>query len=89
MSAIPKRVDCFTKFYNEIFDRGYSKQPLLLGQSQGGLIMLSWLVKNPTKLKAFAGIYSVLNLRSWPMTPNLSTTLADVEMDQDTFFKKG
>lgn len=72
-----------------MFDRGYSKQPVLLGQSRGGLIMLSWLVKNPTKLKAFVGIYPVLNLRSWPMTPNLSTTLADVEMDQDTFFKKG
>ncbi len=50
-------------------------------------MMLSWAVKNPKKLKAFAGIYPVLNLRSWPVTRNLSATLVDFEMDQDTFFK--
>ena len=83
----PKSVDRFTKFYNEMVDRGYSKKPVLLGQSRGGLMMLSRAVKNPTKVKAFAGIYPVLNLRSWPMTRNLSSTLADFEMDQDTFLK--
>ena len=81
----PKSVDRFTNFYNEMVDRGYSKQPVLLGQSRGGLMMLSWSVKNPKKVKAFAGIYPVLNLRSWPMKRNLSHTLADFEMDQDTF----
>ena len=83
----PKSVGRFTKFYNEMVDRGYSKKPILLGQSRGGLMMLSWAVKNPKKVKAFAGIYPVLNLRSWPMTRNLSSTLADFEMDQDTFLK--
>jgi predicted esterase len=83
----PKSVVRFTKFYKEMVDRGYSKQPVLLGQSRGGLMMLSWAVKNPKKLKAFAGIYPVLNLRSWPVTRNLSATLVDFEMDQDTFFK--
>jgi len=83
----PKSVGRFTKFYNEMVDRGYSKKPILLGQSRGGLMMLSWAVKNPNKVKAFAGIYPVLNLRSWPMTRNLSSTLADFEMDQGTFLK--
>ena len=83
----PKSVGRFTKFYNEMVDRGYSKKPILLGQSRGGLMMLSWAVKNPNKVKAFAGIYPVLNLKSWPMTRNLSSTLADFEMDQDTFLK--
>ena len=83
----PKSVGHFTKFYNEMVDRGYSKKPILLGQSRGGLMMLSWAVKNPTKVKAFAGIYPVLNLRSWPMTRRLSSTIADFEMDQDTFLK--
>ena len=83
----PKSVGRFTKFYNEMVDRGYSKKPILLGQSRGGLMMLSWAVKNPNKVKAFAGIYPVLNLRSWPMTRNLSSTLVDFELDQDTFFK--
>jgi predicted esterase len=80
-------VDRFTKFYNEMGDRGYSKKPILLGQSRGGLMLLSWAVKNPKKVKAFAGIYPVLNLRSWPLTRNLSSTLADFEMDRDTFLK--
>jgi len=83
----PKSVDRFTKFYNEMGDRGYSKKPILLGQSRGGLMLLSWAVKNPKKVKAFAGIYPVLNLRSWPLTRNLSSTLADFEMDRDTFLK--
>lgn len=83
----PKSVDRFTKFYKEMVDRGYSKQPVLLGQSRGGLMMLSWAVQNPIKVKAFAGIYPVLNLRSWPITRNLITTLADFEIDQDTFLK--
>jgi predicted esterase len=83
----PKSVDRFTNFYMEMVDRGYSKQPILLGQSRGGFMMLSWAVKNPKKVKAFAGIYPVLNLRSWPITRNLSTTLADFEIDQDTFLK--
>ena len=83
----PKSVDRFTKFYKEMVDRGYSKQPVLLGQSRGGLMMLSWAVLNPIKVKAFAGIYPVLNLRSWPITRNLITTLADFEIDQDTFLK--
>ena len=83
----PKSVDRLTKFYKEMVDRGYSKQPVLLGQSRGGLMMLSWAVLNPIKVKAFAGIYPVLNLRSWPITRNLITTLADFEIDQDTFLK--
>jgi alpha-beta hydrolase superfamily lysophospholipase len=83
----PKSVDRFTNFYNKMVDRGYSKQPVLLGQSRGGLMMLSWAIKNPKKLRAFAGIYPVLNLRSWPMKRNLSSTLVDFSMDQDTFFK--
>ena len=83
----PKSVDRFTNFYMEMVDRGYSKQPVLLGQSRGGFMMLSWAVLNPIKVKAFAGIYPVLNLRSWPITRNLITTLADFEIDQDTFLK--
>lgn len=31
----PKSVEVFTKFYHEIVRRGYSKKPVLLGQSRG------------------------------------------------------
>ena len=83
----PKSVDRFTNFYKEMVHRGYSQKPVLLGQSRGGLMMLSWAVKNPNKLAAYAGVYPVLNLESWPTKRNLSTTLKDFGMDQDTFLK--
>ena len=79
----PKSVEVFTKFYHEMVRRGYSKKPVLLGQSRGGLMMLSWAVRNPKRVGGFAGIYPVLNLRSWPMKRNLGPTLADFGMDQD------
>lgn len=81
----PKSVEVFTKFYYEMVRRGYSKKPVLLGQSRGGLMMLSWAVRNPKRVGGFAGIYPVLNLRSWPMKRNLGPTLADFGMDQDAF----
>ena len=49
--------------------------------------MLSWAVGNPTRVGGFAGIYPVLNLRSWPMKRNLGSTLADFGMDRDAFSK--
>ena len=55
----PKSVEVFTKFYHEMISRGYSKKPVLLGQSRGGLMMLSWAVKNPNRVGGFAGIYPV------------------------------
>ena len=83
----PASVKVFTNFYNEMVKRGYSKKPVLLGQSRGGLMMLSWAVRNPTKVGGFAGIYPVLNLRSWPMKRNLGATLKDFGMDMDAFSK--
>ena len=47
--------------------------------------MLSWAVRNPKRLGGFAGIYPVLNLRSWPMKRNLGPTLTDFGMDRDAF----
>ena len=47
--------------------------------------MLSWAVKNPNKLAAYAGIYPVQNLRSWPMKRSLVATLRDFEVDEKTF----
>ena len=81
----PKSVEVFTKFYHEMVRRGYSEKPILLGQSRGGLMMLSWAVRNPNRVGGFAGIYPVLNLRSWPMKRNLGPTLTDFGMDQDAF----
>ena len=46
--------------------RGYSTKPVLLGRSRGGLQLLSWAADNPSKVAAFAGIYPVCNLASYP-----------------------
>jgi len=84
----PASISRFSDFYNEMVSKGYSQKPVLLGQSRGGLMMLSWAVRNPTKLSAYAGIYPVQNLRSWPMKWNLGVTLRDFEMDEKTFIQR-
>lgn len=57
----------FSGLYQELTDqRGYSHRPVLLGRSRGGLMMLAWAAANPDKVGAFAGIYPVCNLGSYP-----------------------
>lgn len=83
----PASIARFTDFYNEMGRRGFSRKPVLLGQSRGGLMMLSWAVRNPEKLSAFAGIYPVQNLRSWPMKRSLKQTLRDFGVDEKQFLQ--
>lgn len=57
----------FTAFYTELVKkRGFSTRPVLLGRSRGGLQTLSWAADHPTMVAAFAGIYPVCNLESYP-----------------------
>ena len=57
----------FTALHTELTRaRGYSAKPLLLGRSRGGLMLLAWAAENPEKVGAFAGIYPVVNLTSYP-----------------------
>lgn len=57
----------FTALYRELIGpRGFAKKPVLLGRSRGGLMALSWAAENPDKVAAFAGIYPVCNLASYP-----------------------
>jgi predicted esterase len=67
----------FTAFYNEMVKRGYSRKPLLLGQSRGGLMMLAWAMRNPEKLAGLAGIYPVCSLTSWPLKNSKDAVLKD------------
>jgi pimeloyl-ACP methyl ester carboxylesterase len=62
--------------------RGWSAKPILLGQSRGGLMMLAWATRNPGKLRAFVGIYPVLNLASWPLKNSKAATLADFGLSE-------
>ena len=72
----------FTRFYEAMVQRGWSRKPILLGQSRGGLMMLAWGMRNPDKVRAFVGIYPVCNLASWPLTRSKDATLADFAMTE-------
>jgi pimeloyl-ACP methyl ester carboxylesterase len=56
---------------------------VLLGRSRGGLMTLSWAAENPDKVAAFAGIYPVCNLVSYPglakAAPAYGLTAAQLE----------
>ena len=57
----------FTALYNDLTGvRGYSRKPVLLGRSRGGLMTLAWAASNPEKVGGFAGIYPVCDLASYP-----------------------
>lgn len=55
----------FTKLYERLVARGYSRKPVLLGRSRGGLMTLAWAAENPRRVAAWAGIYPVTNLVSY------------------------
>lgn len=46
--------------------RGFAKKAILLGRSRGGLMTLAWGADRPERVAAFAGIYPVCDLRSYP-----------------------
>lgn len=56
----------FDALYAAMTAKGYSQKPVLLGRSRGGLMTLSWAAANPDKVGAFAGIYPVCDLASYP-----------------------
>ncbi len=72
----------FVAFHQEMVRRGYSPQPILLGQSRGGLMMLSFAAEHPDKLRSFVGIYPVCNLSSWPLKNSKLATLADYGLSE-------
>ncbi len=57
----------FTALYEEMTARrGHSRKPVLIGRSRGGLMALTWAAENPDKVAAFAGIYPVCNITTYP-----------------------
>ncbi len=46
--------------------RGYSTKPVLIGRSRGGLMTLAWAAEHPEQIAAFAGVYPVCNILSYP-----------------------
>lgn len=47
-------------------ERDFSKKPVLLARSRGGLMLYSWAVQNAQSVAAVAGIYPVCSIASYP-----------------------
>ncbi len=63
----PDGQQLFSALYRELTtNRGFARQPVLLGRSRGGLMALGWAIENPDQVGGFAGIYPVCNLASYP-----------------------
>jgi len=84
----PESSGKFTGFYDAMVAKGYSAKPVLLGQSRGGLMMLCWAFRNPDKVQAFAGIYPVCNIASWPLQNSKPSVLADYGLSEEAILKQ-
>lgn len=63
----PAGREAFTALHAELTGRrGYSRRPVLLGRSRGGLQLLNWAADHAENVAAFAGIYPVCDLASYP-----------------------
>lgn len=62
----PEGRAAFQKLYEHMVEQGYSKKPVLIGRSRGGLMHYNWAVEHPESVGGIAGIYPVCNLESWP-----------------------
>lgn len=49
-----------------VFQRGLARRPVLLARSRGGLMTLAWAAGRVDRVAAWAGIYPVCDVRSYP-----------------------
>lgn len=67
----PKSHLVFDALYRELTEhRGFGEKPCLLGRSRGGLAVSSWAIAHPNIIAGIAGIYPVLDFRSYPGITN-------------------
>jgi len=74
----------YTALHRELSERrGMAPKAVLLGRSRGGLMTLCWAAENPEKVAAFAGIFPVCDLASWPglakAAPSYGMTPAELQ----------
>lgn len=64
----PDGVKIYTAFYKLVVEKFHlSKQPCLLAQSRGGLMLYNWAAEHADSVRCIAGIYPVTDLRTWPL----------------------
>ncbi len=63
----PAGQEIYTRFHDYLVSgRHFSKKPVLLARSRGGLMLYNWATTHPEQVAAVAGIYPVCNLASYP-----------------------
>ena len=62
----PAGVKAAEALHAEMVRRGYSKKPVLLGRSRGGLWASAWAIAHPEFTAGLAGIYPVYDWRTYP-----------------------
>lgn len=63
----PLVLNHFDRLYQEMTKkRGFSKKPVCLGRSRGGLWVSSWAISNPSRIAGIAGIYPVYDFTTYP-----------------------
>ena len=73
----------FHEFYQAMIAKAYASRPILLAKSRGALMLLAWAFRHPQHVAAFAGIYPVCNLLSWPLRNKPNPVLEDYAMSRD------
>ena len=63
----PETMERWEKLYEELTgQRGFSKRPVLLGMSRGGLYVYNWAAAHPDKVGLIYGDAPVCDVKSWP-----------------------
>ncbi len=63
----PRCVRALNSLYDHLVQhRGFSKRPVVVGRSRGGLWVCQWAAANPQRVAGLAGIYPVFDLTNYP-----------------------
>ncbi|MBP6602378.1 MAG: sulfatase-like hydrolase/transferase [Verrucomicrobiales bacterium] len=62
----PHAIPFFEALYEKMVADGFSKRPVLLGRSRGGLWVSSWALAHPDRVAGIAGIYPVYDFTTYP-----------------------
>lgn len=63
----PTGCKLYTAFYDELVkNRGFSKKPVLMPRSRGGLMLYNWAADHADSVLCVAGIYPVCDISSYP-----------------------
>lgn len=84
----PSAFPWFEALYQKMVADGFSRKPILLGRSRGGLWVSSWALAHPDRVAGIAGIYPVYDYITYPgldrAAPAYGLSKEALEAQQDT-----